>query len=104
MLGERLSEVDKLVTFAQLDKSDSHKFLAQHLYGVIEQALARVKPAASPKNDSGKQPGIIDRQIEICNEVLQLLDNHGINNMPGDVEKYKNFITQLLTQAFNNRV
>lgn len=78
-LSSNLSSVDdKYKHLALLDDSDSNDFLAQYLYKVLSQSLSEVKGDKSGKSK-------IYKQIEICNEIISILNNSGLETQGLDV-------------------
>ena len=75
-------QLDKLpsdyINLEALDSADSHDFLAQYIYKVLTQGLAQVRPESGLKNESDKNASRIQRQILICNEIINSLHNSGV--------------------------
>ncbi|AQQ09251.1 putative HKD family nuclease [Sedimentisphaera cyanobacteriorum] len=61
-----------------LDPADSHNFLAQYLYRVLAQGLAEVKPEKKLSKDAEKRDSRLQKQIRICNEIINSLERNNI--------------------------
>lgn len=66
------------VCLDSLDSADSHDYLAQYIYRVLRQGLAHVRPASGLKSEADKNASRIQCQIDICNKIISLLHQAGI--------------------------
>ncbi len=66
------------VDLESLDSANSHDYLAQYIYRVLTQGLAQVKPKSGLNSLAEKDASRIQRQIEICNEIISSLNKSGI--------------------------
>jgi len=66
------------VRMESFDSADSHDYLAQYVYRVLTQGLAQVKPVSGLKRQADKNASRIQRQIDICNEIIHSLHQAGI--------------------------
>lgn len=71
------------VCLESLDSADSHDYLAQYIYRVLAQGLAHVRPVSGLKSEADKNASRIQRQIDICNEIISLLHQAGIEGFEG---------------------
>lgn len=80
-LSENLFNIDdKHKHLSRLNDSDSNDYLAQYLYRVLSHALSEIK-----SDKSGKTK--IDIQIELCNEILDILNRYDIETQGLDVSE-----------------
>ncbi len=68
----------------ELDSADSHSYLAQYLYRVLNQGLAQVRAKPRSKNQKENNDNRIRRQINICNEIIECLNKAGIEGLNDD--------------------
>jgi superfamily II DNA or RNA helicase len=71
---------DKHKHLSRLNDADSNDYLAQYLYRVLSHGLSEIK---GDKNGKTK----IDRQIELCNEIVDILNRYGIETQGLDVSE-----------------
>ena len=80
-LSENLFDIDdKHKHLSRLNDADSNDYLAQYLYRVLSHGLSEIK---NDKNGKTK----IDKQIEICNAVVDILNRYGIETKGLDVSE-----------------
>lgn len=80
-LSENLFNIDdKHKHLSRLNDADSNDYLAQYLYRVLSHGLSEIK---GDKNGKTK----IDRQIELCNEIVDILNRYGIETQGLDVSE-----------------
>lgn len=71
---------DKHKHLSRLNDADSNDYLAQYMYRVLSHVLSEIK---GDKNGKTK----IDKQIEICNAIVDVLNNYGIETQGLDISE-----------------
>jgi superfamily II DNA or RNA helicase len=80
-LSKNLFDIDdKHKHLSRLNDADSNDYLAQYLYRVLSHGLSEIK---GDKNGKTK----IDKQIEICNAIVDILNSYGIETQGLDVSE-----------------
>jgi HKD family nuclease len=80
-LSKNLFDIDdKHKHLSRLNDADSNDYLAQYLYRVLSHALSEIK---GDKDGKSK----IDKQIELCNEIVDILNRYGIETQGLDVSE-----------------
>jgi superfamily II DNA or RNA helicase len=77
-----------------LDSADSHNYLAQYIYRILTQGLSQVRHDSGLTSEAEKNASRIQRQIQICNEIINSLTHAGIEGF--DDAKISNEAKRLL--------
>jgi superfamily II DNA or RNA helicase len=80
-LSKNLFDIDnKHKHLSRLNDADSNDYLAQYLYRVLSHAFSEIKGDKAGKTK-------IDKQIELCNEIVDILSRYGIETQGLDVSE-----------------
>ncbi|MDY0387318.1 MAG: DUF3427 domain-containing protein [Methanolobus sp.] len=88
---------DKRKHLSLLNDADSNDYLAQYLYRVLSQGLSEIKGDKSGKSK-------VDKQIEICNEIIGTLRNNGIETQGLDVSRNAEKLMAVMDEAVNHDI
>lgn len=94
-LSNRLDKIDnnhKLL--CELNDSDSNDYLSQYLFRVLSQGLSEVK---------GTENGLskIEKQIDICNEIINVLNSRGIDTDQLEVSQPAKKLMEIMDETIN---
>jgi superfamily II DNA or RNA helicase len=81
IISRKIESISCSPIFEPLEVVDSHDYLAQYLYRVLAQGLAQVKPEQGIEKESDKLKSRLNRQVSICNEIIQVLANRYIEGI-----------------------
>lgn len=81
LLTEKIKNSNVIANYESLEIVDSHEYLAQYLYKVLAQGLAQVKPEKELIKRKEKEQNKLQKQINICNEIIQVLQSRTINDV-----------------------
>jgi len=91
-LSKNLFDIDdKHKHLSRLNDADSNDYLAQYLYRILSQGLSEIK---GDKNGKTK----IDKQIEICNAIVDILKSYGIETHGLDISETAEKLMAVLYQ------
>lgn len=72
LLGREIQKLPNKVLTETIDPAESHDLLSQYVYRVLAQGLAQLRPS----KDKGVSK--LQKQIEICNQIISSLQNAGV--------------------------
>lgn len=81
LLKRKMKEMPDRVKVDPLDPGDSHDYLAQYVYRVLAQGLAQIRPAHGLKSDVDRSASKLQRQIEVCNQIITALQTAGVEGL-----------------------
>ncbi|WP_292462799.1 DEAD/DEAH box helicase [Methanolobus sp.] len=91
-LSKNLFDIDdKHKHLSRLNDADSNDYLAQYLYRILSHGLSEIK---GDKNGKTK----IDKQIEICNAIVDILKSYGIETHGLDISETAEKLMAVLDQ------
>jgi superfamily II DNA or RNA helicase len=80
LLEREIKKQPDKVQIDSLDPADSHDYLSQYVYRVLSQGLSQVKPAPGLNRDVDKGASKLQKQIEICNQIIMSLQKAGVGD------------------------
>jgi len=88
------------VCLERLDQADSHDYLAQYVCRILAQGLAQVRSLPGLKSETERASSRLQRQISLCNEIIEALQQVGIEGLEGDkVSEEAHRLLEILVKA-----
>ena len=83
VISQSLTDNNYISKTQNLDVVDSHDYLSQYVYKVLAQGLSQVKPDVGLNNEKDKKESKLQKQVLICNEIIDVLTSNQIDGFEG---------------------